>query len=388
MYVIIAESIVLISPERAETQVLSLTTLPELSKIWEDEIFRRKASLKPELQRERQRAKILVPGEEGRVLRMAGPGRFPSGFRLNSELRANSGRIPSKFQANSEQTSQTLYFLVVLCNDSAQIPLIFLANFQATENSPINLARHLSSGRHFGRLFPPQSVRCLCQEMLHFPREALGIEALRWQRVPRESRRQRLTKLVCEFRRWESDQKEQSGLESPNPRTFPFELPPPSTIPSKIANAAWCNEVRKKRHPPKGHREFMKIQATKNQVRIGPTPQHLAPTLLEIKGNKGKTKRTDNKTNTPEMFTLFLRQECASYRGLRCHPSAAPGTQWHTRSHQLQSPLRMKLVGREVQNCELKKFSDFQDKYCFSIGHIERFPALPHRHSGIRSVPR
>ena len=82
---------------------------------------------------------------EWRVPRMAGPGRFPSEFRANSgqipskfransgqipskfranseqipgKVRANSRQIPSKFRANSEQESQTLYFLVVLCNKS------------------------------------------------------------------------------------------------------------------------------------------------------------------------------------------------------------------------------------------------------------------------------
>ena len=45
-------------------------------------------------------------------------------FRANSEqipselrVPSNSGQIPSKFWANSEQTSQTLYFLVLLCNE-------------------------------------------------------------------------------------------------------------------------------------------------------------------------------------------------------------------------------------------------------------------------------
>ena len=46
------------------------------------------------------------------------------------------------------------------------------------------------------------------------------------------------------------------------------------------------------------------------------------------------------------------------------------------------------LEGREVQNCELKKFSVFRDIFCFSNGHIERLPPLPHQHSGFCSVPR
>ena len=46
------------------------------------------------------------------------------------------------------------------------------------------------------------------------------------------------------------------------------------------------------------------------------------------------------------------------------------------------------LEGREVQSCELKKFSVFQDNFCFSNGHVERLPPLPHRHSGFCSVPR
>ena len=49
---------------------------------------------------------------------MAGPGRFPSEVRAISERTPSSGQIPSKFQANSEQTSKTLYFLVILCNES------------------------------------------------------------------------------------------------------------------------------------------------------------------------------------------------------------------------------------------------------------------------------
>ena len=40
------------------------------------------------------------------------------------------------------------------------------------------------------------------------------------------------------------------------------------------------------------------------------------------------------------------------------------------------------LEGREVQNCELKKFSVFRDNYCISKGHVERLPPLPHRQSG------
>ena len=44
--------------------------------------------------------------------------RIPSKFRANSEFRANSGQIPSNFRANSEQASQTLCFLVILCNES------------------------------------------------------------------------------------------------------------------------------------------------------------------------------------------------------------------------------------------------------------------------------
>ena len=40
------------------------------------------------------------------------------------------------------------------------------------------------------------------------------------------------------------------------------------------------------------------------------------------------------------------------------------------------------MEGREVQNCELKKFSVFRAKFCFSNGHVERLPPLPHRHSG------
>ena len=35
-----------------------------------------------------------------------------------------------------------------------------------------------------------------------------------------------------------------------------------------------------------------------------------------------------------------------------------------------------------MQNCELKKFSVFRDNLCFSNGHVERLPPLPHRHSG------
>ena len=46
------------------------------------------------------------------------------------------------------------------------------------------------------------------------------------------------------------------------------------------------------------------------------------------------------------------------------------------------------LEGREVQNCELKKFSVFRDNFCFSKGHVERLPPLPHRHPGFCSVPR
>ena len=49
---------------------------------------------------------------------MAGPGpfseRIPSKFRANSEFRANSGQ----FRANSGQASRTLYFLVILYNES------------------------------------------------------------------------------------------------------------------------------------------------------------------------------------------------------------------------------------------------------------------------------
>ena len=40
-----------------------------------------------------------------------------------------------------------------------------------------------------------------------------------------------------------------------------------------------------------------------------------------------------------------------------------------------------------MQNCELKKFSVFRDNFCFSKGHVERLPPLPHRHSGFCSVP-
>ena len=46
------------------------------------------------------------------------------------------------------------------------------------------------------------------------------------------------------------------------------------------------------------------------------------------------------------------------------------------------------LKGREVQNCELKKFSVFRDLFCFSNGHAERLPPLPHQHSGFCSLPR
>ena len=46
------------------------------------------------------------------------------------------------------------------------------------------------------------------------------------------------------------------------------------------------------------------------------------------------------------------------------------------------------LEGREVQNCELKKFSVFRDNFCFSKEHVERLPPLPDRHSGFCSVPR
>ena len=46
-----------------------------------------------------------------RVPRMAAPGGFPSEFRAKSE-----------FRANSEQASQTLYFLVILCNESPWLP--------------------------------------------------------------------------------------------------------------------------------------------------------------------------------------------------------------------------------------------------------------------------
>ena len=58
-----------------------------------------------------------------RVPRMAGLARFPSDFRANSErtadkFRANSGQISSEFRASSEQASQTLYFLVTLCNEA------------------------------------------------------------------------------------------------------------------------------------------------------------------------------------------------------------------------------------------------------------------------------
>ena len=45
------------------------------------------------------------------------------------------------------------------------------------------------------------------------------------------------------------------------------------------------------------------------------------------------------------------------------------------------------LEDREVQNCELKKFSVFRDNLCLSKGHVERLPPLPHRHSGFCSVP-
>ena len=45
------------------------------------------------------------------------------------------------------------------------------------------------------------------------------------------------------------------------------------------------------------------------------------------------------------------------------------------------------LVGREVQNCKLKKFVALHDDFRFSNGHIERFPALPHRHSEFRCAP-
>ena len=53
-----------------------------------------------------------------KVLRMAGLGRFQSEFRANSERTPSSEQIPGKFRANSEQASQTLYFLVILCNES------------------------------------------------------------------------------------------------------------------------------------------------------------------------------------------------------------------------------------------------------------------------------
>ena len=46
------------------------------------------------------------------------------------------------------------------------------------------------------------------------------------------------------------------------------------------------------------------------------------------------------------------------------------------------------LEGREVQNCELKKFSVFRDHFCFSKGHVERLPPLPHRHSGFSHCAR
>ena len=45
-----------------------------------------------------------------------------------------------------------------------------------------------------------------------------------------------------------------------------------------------------------------------------------------------------------------------------------------------------RLVGREVQNCELRKFSVFQNNACLSNVPIERLPALPHWHSGFRFV--
>ena len=59
-----------------------------------------------------------------RVPLMAGPGRFPSESRANSERTPSSEHIPSKFRANSgqipskQQASQTLYFIVILCNES------------------------------------------------------------------------------------------------------------------------------------------------------------------------------------------------------------------------------------------------------------------------------
>ena len=47
---------------------------------------------------------------------MAGPSRFRSEFRANSEQTPSSEQIPGNFRANSRQPSQTLYFLVILCN--------------------------------------------------------------------------------------------------------------------------------------------------------------------------------------------------------------------------------------------------------------------------------
>ena len=49
---------------------------------------------------------------------MAGPGRFESEFRANSERTPSSEKNPGQFRANSEQASQTLYFLITLCNES------------------------------------------------------------------------------------------------------------------------------------------------------------------------------------------------------------------------------------------------------------------------------
>ena len=72
----------------------------------------------------------------------------------------------------------------------------------------------------------------------------------------------------------------------------------------------------------------------------------------------------------------------------------------HADSHEsLEFPIRANRVIRAncanrfaritpLRNCKLKKFSVFREIVCFSNGHIERLPPLPHRHSGFCSVPR
>ena len=55
---------------------------------------------------------------------MAGPGRFPSEFRANSERTPSSEQTPGKFRANSEQAAASIPNPLFPCHSVQRISLV------------------------------------------------------------------------------------------------------------------------------------------------------------------------------------------------------------------------------------------------------------------------